>query len=229
MWETLQCVVSHTDALYCLKDYAYEPAWIYTFLITMMLLSAIGLPFPEEMTLITVGTLAYIGNNPDKYPPLIEGAVGINPITAAIVAFFAVLFADTIIYLIGRWFGNRVFEWRIVKRFISTESKQKIENWTAKYGALACGIFRFTPGLRFPGHLATGIVKFPLWKFLIIDGCAALISVPTQILLFAYYGDEIKETFKQFKFVILGILVVLAIYYIIKKRRNSSKNVIAKP
>lgn len=224
MWSTLQCLInSKTDTFICLSQYAYEPGWVYFFLIMMMLLSAIGLPFPEEVTLVSVGILAYIGQNPDKYPPPFVGAPHINPTTAAIVAFLAVLLSDFLIYSIGRFFGRRVFEWNIVKRFISPENKVKIENWTHKYGALACGIFRFTPGLRFPGHLACGIVKFPLWKFLAVDGIAALISVPTQVLLFAHYGEHIYGTFRKLKYVIFGALILFAIYYIFKKRASAKK------
>lgn len=223
MLETLQCMLGKTDVFICLSPYAYEPIWIYFFLIIMMLLSAVGLPLPEEVTLVSIGVLAYIGQNPDKYPPPFEGAPHINPTTAAIVAFLAVVLSDLLIYFIGRFFGKRVFEWKIVKKFISADNKVKIEKWTHKYGALACGIFRFTPGVRFPGHLACGIVKFPVWKFLVVDGIAALISVPTQVLLFAHYGEHIYGAFSKFKYVVFGILIIFAIIYVYKKRTSSQK------
>lgn len=218
--DTVQCLMSHTSTFVCLSEYAYEPQWIYFFLIVMMLLSAVGLPFPEEVTLVSVGILAYIGANPDKYPPPFEGAPHVNPTTAAIVAFFAVLLSDFLIYCIGLYFGPKVFKWKPIQKVMSEESRQKIEAWTGKYGALACGIFRFTPGLRFPGHLACGMVKFPMWKFLLVDGIAALISVPTQILLFAHYGEHIYGAFQKSKYIILGVLLTLAVFYIYKKMKN---------
>ena len=213
----IQCLWHSKDTLACLAPYAYEPALIYTFLIVMMLLSSVGLPFPEEATLVSVGILAYMGMNPDQYPPPFPNAPHVHPHTAAIVAFFAVFFSDTLIYTIGRIFGRRIFEWKPIKSVLSEESRQKIEDWTQKYGAYACGIFRFTPGLRFPGHIACGMLKFPLWKFALIDGIAALISVPTQILLLAYYGETILKFIKQFKIVLLVLLVVVVIYLLYKK------------
>lgn len=215
--ETIQCLFSSTEVLECLKPFAFQPFWIYFFLIVMMLLSAVGLPFPEEVTLVSVGTLAYIGANPHLYPPPYPGAPHVDPTTLAIVAFFAVFGADLLIYAIGRFFGPRVFEWGPVKKMIPPDSRQRIEAWTNKYGALACGIFRFTPGIRFPGHLACGMVKFPVWKFMVVDGIAALLSVPTQVLLFAHYGDRIYGVFKQFKYIIFGILILALIVYIYKK------------
>jgi len=221
--ETLHCLISNSDKLSCLAPYAYEPSWIYFFLIIMMLLSAVGLPLPEEVTLVSVGILAYMGANPDKYPPPFPGAPHVHPTTAAMVAFLAVFLSDFLIYGIGRYFGPKVFEWGPVKKVISSDIRRRIETWTQKYGALACGIFRFTPGIRFPGHLACGMVRFPAWKFALVDGIAAMISVPTQILILAHYGESILGALKKFKFVLLAVLFVLACVYAYKKWQESKK------
>jgi membrane protein DedA with SNARE-associated domain len=213
----VQCLLESKDTLVCLVPYAYEPTWIYTFLIVMMMLSAVGLPFPEEATLISVGLLAYMGMNPQLYPPPYAGAPHINPQTAAAVAFLAVFGADFLIYAIGRFYGRRIFDWKPVKSVLSEDNRKRIEEWTHKYGAYACGIFRFTPGIRFPGHLACGMLRFPAWKFGLIDGIAALISVPTQILLLAYYGDTILKFLRQFKIILLCIIALVLVYLVYKK------------
>jgi len=213
----IHCLWNSKDSLVCLAPYAYEPTWVYIFTVVMMLLSSVGLPIPEEATLVSVGLLAYMGAHPQKYPPPFSGAPHVDAETAALVAFLAVFFADFIIYAIGRFFGRKIFDWKPIRSILSEENRIKIEEWTAKYGAYACGIFRFTPGLRFPGHLACGMLKFPAWKFGLIDGVAAAISVPTQILLLAYYGDYILKFLKQFKIGLLGILLIIAIYFIYKK------------
>lgn len=213
----IECLWHSKDSLICLAPYAYQPTWIYTFLITMMILSAVGLPFPEEATLVTVGILAYMGMHPQQYPPPFPGAPHVDPESAAIVAFLAVFSADFIIYGIGRTFGRRIFDLKPIRAVLSEENRMKIEEWTQKYGAYACGIFRFTPGLRFPGHLACGMLKFPAWKFGLIDGIAALVSVPTQIMLLAYYGEDILKFLRQFKIALLCVLAVVAIYFLYKK------------
>ena len=215
--ETVTCLIHNSDKLICLADYAYQPMWVYFFLVIMMLLSSVGLPLPEEVTLVSVGILAYMGANPDKYPPPYVGAPYVHATTAAIAAFAAVLCSDFLIYCFGRFFGVKIFNWGPIKKVITPESRKKIERWTRKYGALACGIFRFTPGLRFPGHLACGMVKFPAWQFALVDGLAALISVPTQILLLAHFGEQILGVFKQFKFVILILLIFGGAIYMYKK------------
>ncbi|MFZ3231618.1 MAG: DedA family protein [Pseudobdellovibrio sp.] len=213
----LQCLWHSKDTLTCLIPYAYEPTWVYIFLISMMLLSAVGLPFPEEATLVSVGILAYMGAHPDRYPPPFPGAPFVHPQTAAMIAFVAVFMADFLIYGIGRMFGRRVFDLKPMRAILSEDNRMKIEAWTKKYGAYACGIFRFTPGIRFPGHLACGMLKFPAWKFGLIDGIAAMISVPTQILLLAHYGETILGFLKQFKIIVLCLLIFVLLMFAYKK------------
>lgn len=213
----LHCIWNSKDTLVCLAPYAYEPSWVYSFTVVMMLLSAVGLPLPEEATLVSVGVLAYMGSHPAKFPPPFSGAPHVDPHTAAIIAFVAVFLSDFLIYSIGRVFGRKIFDWKPIRSVLSETNRIKIEEWTQKYGAYACGIFRFTPGLRFPGHLACGMLKFPAWKFALIDGLAAAISVPTQILLLSYYGEPILKFLKQFKIGVLVLLILLGLYLLYRK------------
>ncbi|BEV68771.1 DedA family protein [Bdellovibrio bacteriovorus] len=200
-----------------MSQFAYQPGMVYAGLIAMMALSAVGFPLPEEVTLISVGILAFMGAHPAHFPPPYEGAPVVNVHTAAIIAFTAVVASDTLIYVIGRVFGRKLLYHPRVHKFFPEHMMKRVEEWTHKYGAYACGIFRFTPGLRFPGHLACGMLRYPVWKFLVIDGIAALISVPTQIYLLAHYGEPILKYLRQFKLVLFGIIGLLVIYFVAKK------------
>jgi membrane protein DedA with SNARE-associated domain len=203
-----------------MSQFAYQPGMVYAALIGMMILSSVGFPLPEEVTLISVGILAFMGAHPQHFPPPYEGAPVVDVHTASIIAFLAVILSDTFIYMLGRVFGRRLLYHPRIKRFFPEEMMKRVEAWTHKYGAYACGIFRFTPGLRFPGHLACGMMKYPVWKFLLIDGFAALISVPTQIYLLAHYGEPILTKLRQFKLVVLAVVAVLLVYFVFKKLRQ---------
>jgi membrane protein DedA with SNARE-associated domain len=200
-----------------MSQFAYEPHLVYAALVVMMLLSAIGVPLPEEVTLLSVGLLAYFGTHPDLYPPPYTGAPSVNPEVAMIVASVAVLGADFLIFAIGRKFGRAILKKPWMSRFFPESSRQKIELWTQKYGSYTCAIFRFTPGLRFPGHLAFGMMSFPAWKFLVIDGIAVLVSVPTQIYLMATYGETVLLYLKKFKIVIFSLVGLFVVYLLLKK------------
>ncbi|WP_253721011.1 DedA family protein [Bdellovibrio bacteriovorus] len=203
-----------------MSQFAYQPGTVYAALIGMMMLSAVGFPLPEEVTLISVGILAFMGAHPQHFPPPYEGAPVVSVHTASIIAFTAVVGADFIIYLIGRVFGRKLLYHPRVRKFFPEHMMKRVEEWTHKYGAYACGIFRFTPGLRFPGHLACGMLRYPAWKFLVIDGVAALISVPTQIYLLAHYGEPILKYLRQFKLVVFALIGLLIVYFLVKKLRD---------
>ena len=216
--------LAHEPIFNWMSQFAFQPHTVYIAIVGMMLLSSIGLPLPEEVTLVSVGILAFMGANPQIFPPPFEGAPVVNVHTAAAIAFVSVFGGDFIIYCIGRFFGRKILNRPLVQRVISPEMMTNVQTWTKKYGAYACGIFRFTPGIRFPGHLACGILRFPIWKFLLIDGIAAAISVPTQIYLLAHYGEPILDKLRKFKIVLLVVIVVVVLYFVIKKIRARMKN-----
>lgn len=203
-----------------MSQFAYEPNMVYFGIVGMMLLSAVGFPLPEEVTFISVGILAFMGANPQMFPPPYDGAPVVNANEAALISLVAVIFADFLIYTIGRVWGRRLLHAPRFSRFFPPSIIEKVERWTAKYGAYACGIFRFTPGIRFPGHIACGMMKYPAWKFALIDGAAALISVPTQILLLAHYGEPILIKLKQFKTILLFLILIAIVAFIVFKWRE---------
>lgn len=199
-----------------LSAYAYSPNYVYLGIIVMMLLSSIGLPLPEEVTLISVGILAFMGAHPHLFPPPFEGAPVVNIHIAAWVSFFAILGSDTLIYGIGRVYGRRVVSHPRMQRMVPPKAFEKVEIWTKKFGIYAVAMFRFTPGVRFPGHLACGILHLPLWKFLAVDSVAALISVPTQVYLIAFYGEAILTKLQEFKYFVALVLGTILIFFLLR-------------
>lgn len=194
---------------------------VYLAIVSMMFLSAFGLPLPEEVTLLSAGLLAFMGSHPHLFPPPYEGAPFVQPIPAAIVASLSVFGADFLVYSIGRRWGRRVLNHPRMQKAMSPELILKAEQFTRRYGMLATGIFRFTPGLRFPGHLLCGTLRLAPWKFALVDLIAVGISVPTQVLLLAYYGEPILSALRQFKiyfFSALAVVLVIWVGYKIRKR-----------
>tara|TARA_R110000868_G_scaffold351700_1_gene612953 strand:+ start:3138 stop:3794 length:657 start_codon:yes stop_codon:yes gene_type:complete len=197
-------------------QYAYEPLTVYGIIVVLMVLSSFGLPVPEEVTLLSAGLVAHMAAHPGEYPPPFEGAHGVQTLNVAIVAFMAVFLSDFLVFSLGKYFGPKIFASKFMKR-LSPEAKDKIFKWTRKYGAFAGGIFRFTPGLRFPGHLACGMLGTKTWKFVTVDGIAALISVPTQVYLISYYGREILSTVREFKIWFFSALAIFIVIWAVKK------------
>jgi membrane protein DedA with SNARE-associated domain len=200
-----------------MSQFAYEPSMVYAALVIMMVLSSVGFPIPEEVTLLSVGLLAYFGAHPELFPPPYLGAHPVNTQVAMVIASVAVLGSDFLVFFIGHRFGRSILKKPALNRFFPERVQNRIEDWTHRYGAYTCAVFRFTPGLRFPGHLAYGMMKFPTWKFLVIDGIAVVVSVPTQIYLMATFGETVLLHLKQFKLVIFAVLALVVLFFIGKK------------
>ncbi len=199
------------------SQYAYEPMYVYGFVVAFMFASSFGLPIPEELTLISAGLVAHMAHNPEIYPPPYEGAVGVNVVTLSIVCFLAVFLSDLTVYFIGKFFGAQIIKTRFFQKQVAGSGFDRINGWFSKYGPMASGIFRFTPGLRFPGHMSCGLFGISLWKFIAVDGLAALISVPTQVYFVATYGDVILQKVKEFKIYVIGFGAVLLVVWLARK------------
>ena len=206
------------------SNYAYQPYLVYGFVILFMTASSFGLPIPEEVTLVSAGLVAYMAQHPALYPPPTPDAEGENLIVLSVICFLAVLGSDLLIYTIGKVYGAKVIETDFFNKHVGQTRFAKINATFNKYSYWACGIFRFTPGVRFPGHMTCGLMRVPVWQFLLVDGLAALISVPTQVILVANYGEVILDKMKEFKLVLFGLIVSVIVFFLIKKAINHYRN-----
>lgn len=200
-----------------LVQYAYQPELVYLAVVGMMLASGFGLPIPEEVTLLSLGWLAFMGSRPDLFPPPEGGGTPINVHHAALIAFSAIVIADFFIFSMGRIWGRKLLYHERMQKIIKRESIEKVEKWTKKYGAFAAFIFRFTPGVRFPGHLACGSMGMSPVKFISVDFFAAMISVPTQIYLVAHYGEPIFKALKEFKIILFTLIGIALVVFFVRR------------
>ncbi len=199
------------------SQYAYQPGVVYSFIIIFMTMSSFGFPVPEEVVLISSGLVAYLASHPDLYPPPVPGAQGVNVYTLMAVCLGAVFFSDFLVYSLGHFLGKKLLRFKWFRRQMEGETYAIVQRWFKKYGAWCSGIFRFTPGLRFPGHLSCGMLGVPVWKFMLIDGSAALFSVPIQVWLTARYGEEILKVMKEVKLVLFGVLLLTLVVWGVKR------------
>jgi membrane protein DedA with SNARE-associated domain len=199
---------------------AYEPLLVYSLVVGLMFASSFGLPLPEEVTIISASLTAFMATHPEKYPPPSADAVGVNPYTLAIICLISVFVSDYFIYWIGQFFGDRLMRHPRWKKHFEGKSFMRVQKWIHEYGTLAPFIFRFTPGLRFPGHMMCGAIGLPRWKFIVVVGIAALITIPTQVLLISHYGELVLQILGQVKVVAIVAAVVLTIVFVVTKWRT---------
>lgn len=213
---------SDTAIMTFFAQYAHSPLLIYSIVATMMFLSSFGLPLPEEVTIVALGLMVHMGKFPDQYPP--PPGIEVQPLnlyTAMAVCFFSIMISDFIVFWIGKKFGASPVVHKLFRKFLGEHSLEKSRTMIHKHRFLVPAIFRFTPGVRFPGHLSCGMMGISVWTFLAADGLAALISVPTQVYLFATYGEVILSTIKQIKhYALIIALIAVALYFAMKLKQK---------
>jgi membrane protein DedA with SNARE-associated domain len=139
------------------------------------------------------------------------------------LAFSAVLGGDFIMFGLGRRYGDRLFRLRWLNRLLTEQRLQQASVIFQKYGGRALFVGRFLPGLRACVFFSAGALRVPAWKMLVYDGSAALISVPTLVLL-TYFGGNQIDRFRalalEAQLALLSVAVVVgSIVWWIKRRR----------
>lgn len=186
----------------------------YFIILGVLFLCGLGLPIPEDITLVSAGYLAGIGQ--------------ISFIGANVVCLVGVLIGDVILFSIGRKFGYSVLSWPIFKRVFSQKRIDKAFERARKRAKIICFIARFMPGLRACIYLSCGIVGVPFRVFILQDSLAALLSVPFFVWIGFKFHDKIDSMFDllsnaQHYIVIVAVLVLGFVMYKILKNRNSAK------
>jgi membrane protein DedA with SNARE-associated domain len=180
----------------------------------------LGLPVPEDIVLVTAGALGVID--------------GHHWIKVSALMYAGVMTGDSIIFLAGRFFGQRLMATRWFQRYLSTAKQQKVEVQFERFGSMVLFIGRFLPGLRAPIFFTAGSLKTKYVKFFFFDGLAALISVPFFVWLghwvWIKFQDDIVQIDKLlsktqgYTFMIgllLGALLTLTILIQVRRMRAS--------
>jgi len=179
----------------------------YLAVFSVLLLCGMGLPIPEDISIVAGGVISGLGYT--------------NVHIMCVVSFFGVLAGDIIVYSLGRYFGEQIFSRKIGKRLLNNTWYDRIVKSFQKNGKKVLFAARFMPGLRAPIFLSAGITKFTgFGTFILIDGFAALISVPVWTYLGFYGASNMDVLIKWMKNTKIGILVVflvlVAVFFISK-------------
>jgi membrane-associated protein len=128
-------------------------AWVYAllFLIVFVETGVVVMPFlPGDSLLFVVGAMCGVGLM--NYPV----AMGL--------LFAAAVLGDQSNYLIGRYFGPKVFQWEN-SRFFNKNAFDKAHNFYERYGGITIILARFAPFLRTFAPFVAGVSDMNRSKF----------------------------------------------------------------
>ena len=151
----------------------------YVAVFIALMICGAGLPLPEDITLVAGGVIAGLGY------------VNVHGMFA--LAMFGVLLGDSAIFLLGHHYGARMLKWRLVARVLTPKRYAMVQEKFVRYGNRMLFIARFLPGMRTTVYITAGTShRVSFTRFLLIDGLAALISVPFWVYL-GYFGADNHE------------------------------------
>ena len=185
----------------------------YFTILCVLMMCGLGIPIPEDITLITAGIL-----------------VALKKITfggAIVVGLVGVLAGDTIVFYVGRRYGHRVFGWPIIRTIATTQRVERAKKHILKNARFICFIARFFPGLRSVVFLTSGTMGIRPVIFITQDGLAALISVPVWIWLGWLFGsniDHLMAVAKKIQVSLVASLFTVIFFYILWKVRKKSSH-----
>jgi membrane protein DedA with SNARE-associated domain len=191
-------------------DYGYAAVF------GVLLVCGFGVPIPEDITLVAGGIISGLGYT--------------NVHIMLVVSMVGVLVGDGTMFMLGRLFGPKILKFRPVAKLMSNGRYEAVQRQFEKHGNRVLFAARFMPGLRSPIFMTAGITRrVSIWRFLAMDGFAALISVPIWVYL-GYYGADNREwLMKQVTrgqhgiLILLGILALVGGFYYFKYRKNKIK------
>jgi membrane protein DedA with SNARE-associated domain len=185
----MQWFIQHLSAL--------TPMGAYMWLAGILLLCGLGLPIPEDVSLIAAGYFSY------------KGVLHLH--RAFMVCFAAVLVGDTFAFFLGRWFGQRVLASPWAHRYFTARRQRRVRAYFRKFGSKVVFLGRFTPGLRFSIFFSAGMLHLRPSVFFIYDSLAAAISVPILVYLAWFFGGQIDRVVSLARHTEHGILVAVSI------------------
>lgn len=139
--------------------------WVYAllFLIIFVETGVVVMPFlPGDSLLFVVGALCGVGL---LSLPLAMGLLVV-----------AAIFGDQCNYLIGRYFGPKVFQWE-QSRFFNKRAFNQAHDFYERYGGITIILARFMPFLRTFAPFVAGVAEMNRTKFTIYNVVGALIWV----------------------------------------------------
>jgi membrane protein DedA with SNARE-associated domain len=150
----------------------------YLGIFAVLLLGSLGVPIPEEMSIIAAAVLSH--------------ASIVRWWLALPICLLGVLSGDMVLYWVGRHWGEQVLQWRLVRLVLAPAWEQWLKAAYRRHALKTVVMGRHLMGLRAAAFLTAGSARIPFWKFVVADAGAALFGVPLLFGLAYFFTDQIK-------------------------------------
>ena len=151
-----------------------------------------------ENELILVGLFFVVAVNEDS--AVVSGAIlsykHVFPVWQPFVAcFLGIWTSDFAVYAVSRFGGRRLLASRWVRRFVSPKQVDRASTLFEKYGGFAIVLSRFVLGTRTALLVASGLLNYPVCKFLVVTFAGAVRWLLLVYSLFNFFGIAATAVF----------------------------------
>jgi membrane protein DedA with SNARE-associated domain len=185
----------------------------YALVFGVLVACGLGVPMPEDVSLILGGFLAYQGSA--------------NLWVMMGVGFAGILFGDSLIFFAGRRLGTKVGRGGgFFARVVTPEKRAKVEGLFARHGEKIVMLARFLPGVRAVTYFTAGSAGMRYLRFILFDGLAAILSAPFFVWLGFKFGGELQtviDTLKEGQLYVFAALAVMGLGYVLYRRACARK------
>lgn len=195
---------------------AFFSSYSYAAVFFVLLACGFGIPIPEDITLISGGVISGLGYA--------------NVHWMLVVCMLGVLIGDSTMYWLGRIYGLKILRFRLIKPLVRKGRLTAVRKMFDKYGNRLLFTARFLPGLRSVVYLVSGVTqRVPFWQFLLVDFCAAIISVPIWVYLGDFGAENLDWLHAQMKkgqaavHIILVVVLLFVVWKVYKYRKNKKQ------
>ena len=183
--------------------------WGYLGIFIMMAIESSFIPFPSEIVLIPAGYLASQGEM--NIAMIMLSALGGSMVGAFINYYLALTLGRKILIKYGKYF------------FIKEEALMKMELFFTKHGHISTFTGRLIPGIRQLISIPAGLARMNLVQFSLFTALGAGLWALVLTLL-GYFIGENQELINTYLreitiFVLVGLVIIVGVYYAIKKKR----------
>jgi membrane protein DedA with SNARE-associated domain len=183
------------------------PVKAYVGVLLWLWAASLGLPIPEDIALLTGGFLCYESDGGHFDVLLMAG-----------VALFGVLSGDLFVFFLGHRWASSLLDHRMTRRMATPERLDALRRQFLRHQIKTVFVGRFLPGMRMLVFLTAGAMKMRAWKFLLVNGTAAVISVPLFVglgYLFGHSFEKLKKNVQHIEHIAIFVaLIVLSAWLI---------------
>lgn len=146
----------------------------------LLLICGLGLP-PWSEELVLLGSGYFVA----------QAALGYQAAIGWCMA--GMLAGDSVVYLLGKTAGERVYGWPVLRRHMGPKQRARFNRRFRIDGTKAVFLARFIPGYRMVAYFVAGNLGMRYWKFVLLDMIGAVLTVPVSVAIGWYFAENLDQ------------------------------------